>query len=343
MFKTVKKIFILVPCMIFALFLFNSTKVSATEASVINTKVVKYGENNENVYYFTCSDQWDVLISDIHVIRDWDTFLRYRVIRPNGYASPWSDKVEYPETDGKFTINAYSEVLSFKPQDSSSQEYVDMSSFTTIVEGATYFIEIKYYSSIVGFEKDQNKDEILKVVYNPADKGDMYTPKLNVVYDKVSKSYNVDSSIVDEKGKALSVVFNVQYMFTTEKYVMQKKSDFDDACKKEECVSIKDGLYKPSFDGAISEPTGEKKYLYVLSESANGYYEIKEINVNTKTEEGKTDKEKTPVTEDVTTNDTGLFDYDFGEFILLVLIIVLIVSCALIITQKIVDYKKRLY
>jgi len=44
-----------------------------------------------------------------------------------------------------------------------------------------------------------------------------------------------------------------------------------------------------------------------------------------------------------TNTDTGLFDYDFGELILLVLVVVLIVSCVLIITQKIVDYKKRLY
>ena len=39
----------------------------------------------------------------------------------------------------------------------------------------------------------------------------------------------------------------------------------------------------------------------------------------------------------------GLFDYDFGQLILIVLVVVLVVSCALIITQKIVDYKKRLY
>ena len=42
-------------------------------------------------------------------------------------------------------------------------------------------------------------------------------------------------------------------------------------------------------------------------------------------------------------SETGLFDYDFGELILLVLVVVLIVSCALIITQKIIDYRKRLY
>ena len=74
--------------------------------------------------------------------------------------------------------------------------------------------------------------------------------------------------------------------------------------------------------------------------SGNGYPSIVKFDI---VNEVATPNEDPVTPEANENNDTGLFDYGFGELILLVLVVILIVSCALIITQKIVDYKRRLY
>ena len=84
----------------------------------------------------------------------------------------------------------------------------------------------------------------------------------------------------------------------------------------------------------------EYKYVYVLVDTGNDYENILEYNISTQQSEEKEPEHSNSKDQG---SETGLFDYDFGELILLVLVVLLIVSCALIITQKIVDYKKRLY
>jgi hypothetical protein len=100
--------------------------------------------------------------------------------------------------------------------------------------------------------------------------------------------------------------------------------------------------------GARVDETIEKvdgaKYLYVMAKTGNNYSKIVEYDIddNQKQQTPQKPADNTDA-KDNQNDDSGLFDYEFGELILIILVIVLIVSCALIITQKIVDYKKRLY
>ena len=116
-----------------------------------------------------------------------------------------------------------------------------------------------------------------------------------------------------------------------------------DDVKKSSFIHALNINYGKTVSASLENVEASAKYLYVFAESGNGYNTILEYNIDTKTTED-TDQDETPKGD---TNDKdnpkGLFDYEFGEIILIVLIIVLVVSCALIITQKIVDYKKRLY
>ena len=336
MLKKLKKMFILIPCAIFCLFLFGGKTVSATEAIVTEIESISVGEGKENVYYFTNSDQWNILITDIDIVGEWDTYLQYRVVRPDGSATAWSKKIKYPDTKGKFSINAFSESLSFT-------ETVNIYERNSIVPGSTYYVDIEYYSQFLWSEKNQNKGETLKIVYNANNNGELYTPNVDVKYESTVKSYIVNASIVDKDKKGLSVIEKVEYLYSTEKLTLSDYDAFAAAYKESEVHGVLSVDYKSSFEGSIESSTSEQKYLYVYVETANGFYEIKEINLETKVEEGTTDKDKTPLENNNASEDTGLFDYDFGQFILLVLIIVLIVSCALIIAQKIIDYKKRLY
>ena len=344
MLSSLKRMFVVIPCMIFGLFLFNGVEVSATEATLVEaTKVVVGEESAENTYYFTNSTNWNMQINDYNI---WnpsspDTSLTYRVVKPDGSATGWSKQIRYPDSGGKFTINI--EGLSFSEQE-------DITTRNSVAKGATYYVDVKYYSSVLfgAFPKDQNKDETIKVVYNDNSNFALYTPVVDVNYDDSANHYTVNASIVDTSNNnvGIGVITSVKYFYSTVKVENYNDEEvFSNAYREAELSSLLQFVPNCVIENlVIEDTTGEETYLYVWVESGNGYYAVKEIDNTVKVEEGtqEGEKDKTPTT-NTGDSDTGLFDYDFGEFILLVLVIVLIVSCALIITQKIVDYKKRLY
>ena len=106
-----------------------------------------------------------------------------------------------------------------------------------------------------------------------------------------------------------------------------------------------------SISGSVSVDSSAK-YLYVAATTGNGKVSVIMYQLGTSQGGGSSGQinNGTQVgTDDIglTNKDegkgSGFGDYDLGQMILIILVIVLIVSCALIITQKIVDYKKRLY
>lgn len=337
MFAKLKKFMILIPCMILGLFLCAHVKVEATELALASSTSVVIGEeeNKENKYYFTNSTSWTLSVVDYDAFFEGDTLLKYRVIRYDGKATGWSDYVNFVDTSGKFNVDMAK--LSF-------DETEDVSVRNSVVMGSTYFVDVKYYARfkflgiIPVFTKDQEKDETIKIVYNDNSNSEVYIPKVTVTY--ASGQYAVNGKVVDENDTPVGIITEIRYFYAAEKLQTLDYNTFDVGYKESSNYGNLEFDYDYQVEETIDRIDGEN-YLYILVKSGNGYVTIKEIDNNTKGEEGTSDNEKTPVAD--SSDDTGLFDYEFGEFILLVLIIVLVVSCALIITQKIVDYKKRLY
>lgn len=332
MLRSLKKALFIIPCMVMAFFLFNGVSALAKDAYLTNsTKVAIGDESRENTYYFTSSPSWTIYTKS-NIITDYDTFLRYRVINPNGKATAWSDKQYYPDTKDKFTINDFNSLL--------YTEDVDLSTRTSIAKDVTYYVELKYYSSFLHLiDSDQNKDEVVKIIV-PSTTDELNIPNLKVTYNDSTNKFDVVVNFMDSSNNETStgVITSISYFFTNEEKIMSTTLDF-----KDEFDAAADKGYPTFTPGSkvittFEKPSTSYKYVYVMAETGNGNYTTVKYDINTKGTD-VVDQDKN----DDTNNNSGLFDYKAGELILLVLVVVLIVSCALIITQKIVDYKKKLY
>lgn len=335
MFSRLKKMLIIVPCMIFGLFLFNDVSALAADAVLLESNKVVVSEENvkQNTYYFTNDLAWEFQ-AKFDLIKDYDTFLKYRVVRPDGKATAWSGKEYYVDHNGKFNIGNYT-ALSYT-------ESVDISSRVSIAPAATYYVDIEYYGESFRLVSwNQNKGETLKIVVGGSDDS-LNLPVVNLTYDDTTKEYSVVASILKD-GVGYSAITTVDYYFSSE--VKENNSTFD-FYKNKEKSSVNGSVdFAPAnsidvkFKG--DENDTASKYVYVIVTTGNGYSQIVQYDIenDVAVEDGVKDDQY----QSSNNNDTGLFDYDFGELILLVLVVVLIVSCVLIIAQKIVDYKKKLY
>lgn len=340
MFAKIKNFVILIPCMIFGLFLCSNLQAKALELTMSNSTVAVVGDETvkENKYYFTNSTSWSLLVKDYDGYFDGDTLLKYRVIKGDGTATDWSDYINFLNTKGKFNIDMSK--LSFTGTE-------DLSTRNSVAISSTYFVDVKYYTrfKLMGvvpiFTKDQKKDETIKVIYNDNSNSEVYIPKVDVSYNSANDHYVLTGKVVDGNNNPVSVITEIKYFYTSDKLSSLDFNEFDKGYKESSEYGVIDFEMDYQAETTIDRVDGED-YLYILVKSGNGYMCIKEVDNKAKIVEDTGDNDKNPLTGDEN-DDTGLFDFEFGEFILLVLIIVLVVSCALIITQKIVDYKKRLY
>lgn len=328
MFKKIKRFFILIPCMVLGMVLLNSMEVSAKrDPSVVDANTIYVGEENlENKYYFVNDNVITLEISDYSTgwFENFDYHLRYRVVNPKGKTTEFI-KVVYTEMDGKFQI------------DFSKLNYIDEEDISTrnsVAPGSTYYVDLKFYGGPWGMTHIDD-DKALKIVYvdNALTDKTVYKPVVGFDFD----SYKVSASVVKD-GVGVGIVTGVKYFYTN------TKTDIDsldrNAFAKIENVKVAD--FEASSEVAVQlDRSGDEKYLYILVETGNGYDKVVEIDLKSKTSSDDNSTQTPPTSNEE--GDSGLFDFEFGEYILLVLVVVLIVSCALIITQKIVDYKKRLY
>ena len=110
MFRKMKKVLFVVPCMIFCFFLFSGSKTLAADAKLLDSTAVYVGSQNKaNTYYFTTGVNWELKAS-FSAIKEWDTYLQWRVVRPDGKATAWSKKDYYVDNQGKFTIGNYTKL-----------------------------------------------------------------------------------------------------------------------------------------------------------------------------------------------------------------------------------------
>lgn len=323
MLKKVRKYMFLISCMLFGMFLLNNTDVLANDAVLLDSSSVFVGEENkDNKYYFSNSTVWEFRVDGYQVWNPLqaDTFLKWRVIRPDGMATTWSDKDYYVDKNGKFTIENYT-TLSY------TEEMLYLRD--SVAPVSTYHVEIQYYSHFIWDTHLKDKDETLKIVIGGTDE-DLYRPAISVVYDETAGTFKVNAEML-RNGIGTGIITKLSYFFSDVKIEDVKNSQFVNTSTIQVNNKVETSVN-------MEENT---EYLYVLAESGNGYSTVLEFEIPT--EDSKDESNTTGTGSTGGDKSTGLFDYEFGEIILIVLIIVLIVSCALIITQKIVDYKKRLY
>ena len=336
MLKNLKRMLVVIPCMIFGLFLVGSLNVSAAEWELVGaTSTVEMGEGskNERNYYFTSDTGWQINgeLTGWQKIRT--TFITYQVIKPDGSATEESDFINIIDSRGVFTISDISKL--------DYREKVDVNSRISIVPAATYYVDIRHYGGLFGSIPGDQRGEVetIKIVLgkdNPTS-----IPNVNVSLNKTTNEFTIDaSSLVDEK--AYSLIKKVEYYFS-DTAIDNTTSTFVENMEASPLYKSLD-FKKSSVTVTVDKPIEEYGYLYVMVTTYHNYTNIKVYDIENATDEQEDAGEtgKNPL--DNNNNDeSGWPDFKLGEVILLVLVIVLIVSCVLIITQKIVDYKKRLY
>ena len=331
MFKNLKKFLVLIPCMVVGFFLFSGIKTLAADAVLSNAtnKVVIGSDSKENTYYFSNGSTWEFK-AEFSAIKEWDTFLRWRVVRPDGKATDWSTKDYYVDNQGKFTIKDYKKLSYNKTDDVKGKR-------NSVAPAMTYYVDIQYYGQLV-FEWHQDKDETIKIVVS--EDADLGTPTLDIAYDESAQKFTISSAFQQD---GYGIITSMEYFFSANDEVINSYVDFTDAMKN----STEKGklAITPSSSVTVSldSPSTTYSNLYVAAKSGNGYVKIASYDLDDPDNNSTNDKDDTNSQQNQNSEGSGLFDYDFGQLILIILVIVLIVSCALIITQKIVDYKKRLY
>ena len=344
MFKNLKKILVWIPCMVVAFFLFSGTRAEAAktkgDAILVNGEKEVIGTGGKkNTYYFSNDDYWEFLVTDysLSAFKGGDRFVKWRVIKPAGQATEWhgngyDSSVYYVDNKGKFTIKNFAS-LSYSKSDT-----VDGFDRMTIADGATYFVDIQYYSHLVWSTHQEGKDETLKIIVSDA------VPVINTTYNASNNRLSVSAGFAAGESGAIT---NIEYFFTNSSKSITGYGSF----KSIGGTSVKSLDITPSTSASGSITVDQSsKYLYIAVVTGNGenvvnIYEVADIlgsgsgEVNDGNHVGSDEK----VTDTDNNKGSGFGDYDLGQMILIILVIVLIVSCALIITQKIVDYKKRLY
>lgn len=333
MLRSLKKMLILIPCMIFGMFFVNSISVDAVNTELIGAKSITFGaENNgENKYFFTNSRSWEFK-TEYNVLID--TYLTYRIIKPTGEATKESKKINYVNSGGAFNIGDYTE-LEFT-------ETEDMSTRVSVAPASTYYIDIKYYGSYLEglLTWDQDKDETIKLVV--CEDSTISIPSVSVEYDSVANKFTLNASVLKD-GKGYSIIDKIEYYYSSteiENEVSNFRANMENSADSDEVGFEKAPEVSVQFMGPGDSAN---TYLYVMVTTANNYSMIVSYDISNADDEPAGGGNNQTTGTNNNSDSTGLFDYGLGELILLVLVVVLIVSCVLIITQKIVDHKKRLY
>ena len=340
MFGKLKKMLYIIPLMVLGLFMFGGVEVSAADAKMVGVEKFTIGTNADNTYYIATSNTWEFQ-ADYSFWGDLDGFVRWRVVRPDGRATDWSDYIEYVKYDGKFTIGDYTR-LSYTQT---------VASRTSIAPASTYFVDLEYYGSFFMKWHQEDKDETIKIIASGEDVS-YSTPVIEISFNESTNKVSISAS-VEKDGEGYGIITEVKYLFSETAIEISDDAQFTAALT----ISNQKGAlsFVPSsvVSKNITAPNDKYTYIYVMAKTAHGHYSVMEFELvegsgsnNDQTTpgnpgDGSDSSEGDPKDNDEA--DSGLFDFDFGELILIVLVIVLVVSCALIITQKIVDYKKRLY
>lgn len=340
MFRKMKKFVVLIPCMIFAFFLFSGVKAMASNAKLKDSEIITIGDaKKENTYYFTKSSVWefstDYSFLNGQILTD-EIFLRWRLVNPEGKATEWSDKVGHKKAKGYFAINNYATLTYDQDDDMAAARF-------SIAPENTYYLDIRYYDQVWGEIHRDKKDETLKIVVN----GDptLMTPIAKISYNKSTNKFSLFSYFA---VGGHNIISKVQYLFANDSTLIIDPNTFKSAYINSSITNKYTSIVNSATYTKTIDADDTADMLYLLVTTPHGYEVLVSYDiVNDQGGDSNGNVVDTPDTNGQQNsnenNDKGIFDYDFGQLILIILVVVLVVSCALIITQKIVDYKKRLY
>ena len=299
MLLSLKRMFVLIPCMIFGLFLINSTDVLAKDAVLVGAESISVGGNSkENKYYFSNSRTWEFkAIAELD-----DRLLQYRVIQPNGKATDWIDSY-FVDNNGIFVINDYMNL--------SYTQTVDVSKRNSIAPAATYYVEIEYYWEMfrLGFTRvNQEKGEILKIIVNDKSDTNSNYPVASLKFSDQDNKYILEASILKE-GKGNGVITSASYYFSTEVKNNDTNKDFEENKKKSiykgELSFTPSSVVSVAFDNINDD---SYKYVYAIVETGNGYSKVVRFDIdNGQSDAGEDNMQQTTNKSD----DKGLYDYGF--------------------------------
>jgi hypothetical protein len=338
--------------MIFGLFLLNNTSVLAERAVVLNEDIdVIRGDDGEDVYYEAGPTSINIKVEDYSV-----TLVRWRWVNPEGMATPWSDHKDISKVGknyAKFSVD--------QPYSEEYTEVADLSNRESAAKAITYWLDIEYYKTNSWFGKC-NADPFLGVFgacelkdseslrFVAADTANNVV--INMEYNKKSKEVTVEAKALTKDNVGYGIITHISYMPSDKKLTLAQVSELmkDDANGAIDLINYEDGNdeYGNYFKKNISNiDTKDYSYVYVKVETFNSngitYYDAISL-ADGQSVEGfidngdDNDKDKSNKGD-----EGGLFsgEYGFGEIVLIVVVIILIIGCALLVVQKVVDYKKR--
>ncbi len=338
MLKGLKKMLILIPCMIFSFFLVSSMEVEAAKqreprVSLNGAQKIEIGEE---IYYFTTSTSWEFSVKSggVYGVVYEDRFLKYTVTKPDGKTTKQSGRQTYLNTGYKFSINDINS-LGYSENDTNVRN--------SILPENTYYVDIQYYTDAILWIPNELEDmrETVKIVVGNTVDDSANNPVVGVEYNATTNKYKIRASA------SASVITEVKYYFSQTAVADLNKNNFAEKMELSTYSGSPSVALANRIETDIDGVDSSYKYLYVLVKTGHGYSELATFEIlnsgsgNMNSTDTDNDKDEAPVSSDA--DSKGLFDFQFGEIILLVLVVVLIVSCVLILTQKIVDYKKRLY
>lgn len=315
MFKTFKRIILMVPIFAFGILVSSGNQLEAAATIYEPTSVIQdiYFTNDNKI---TISSPQQFLT---------ETFVEYRIISPVSHVVPGqrtsSDWIREYHADSDWTDYEFD--IDFRNIDY-TLPYSDEVPQSIASEEATYYIQLKYYESLFkGFlpKHKSQYDKTLTVV--------RWNQDPSITTNRTDNDYDL---VVSTK----SVITSVKYMYTIGEIATNRDAMLDayegSANRADLTSEIVNGQLETTITNVL---IGDDNYgyLYIIAEDANGLFSYKAIDLATGTDTGDgIDPE--------TGGETPEQEIDPGEWILISLIAVLFITTGLIVTQKIVSRRK---
>ena len=177
--------------------------------------------------------------------------------------------------------------------------------------------------------------------------GDLYDPDIfRVVFADDMQALSLSSNDLGDTVKVTATsgvpVASIRYFYTSTQ--LENGYDFNTEYTKsgngvENSINLKSAPSSNNgiFNEVVSLQKGENKYFYVEATDALGNRVTMDVNNNAITENAPSNQV------DQNTNASNVGNTNVGKIILFSLLVILVISLVLVIVQRIIDYKRKLY
>ena len=242
------------------------------------------------------------------------------------YAHEGKNSGAYVMDDLKNGLNINLNEIEFAPETNKTVNYVELGTLKSIYDLTnTYFAVVHYYQGNAKLfaQKERYQSEILPIV-------------LKSSVSEMKVSHTVVGSVATFTVESGTPINTVSYFATATKL----EGTYDFAAKLTENAGVTplaaavenpkatNGVFKYEFNVTVEEG---KHYYLQATDLAGRVVTYDATEMQSVNEEKKT------------SNDDNVGDTNIGKIILIALLVLLVISIALVIVQKIVDHKRKLY